>query len=99
MEELKHRMDRDDDFILVDVREPNEFEIVNIGGRLVPLADLPNRMNELDLTRDIVVYCKSGARSRRAVDFLRTSGFTRVKNLVGGIDAWAQRIDPQLARY
>jgi adenylyltransferase/sulfurtransferase len=99
VEELKRRMDRNDDFILVDVREPHEFEIVNIGGRLVPLADLPNRMNELDLSRDIVVYCKSGARSGRAVNFLRTSGFTRAKNLVGGIDAWAQKIDPRLPRY
>ena len=85
---------------MLDVRGLHEYEINNINnGYLIPLSDLPNRVNELDSSREIVAYCKVGGRSARAVDFLRTAGFKKVKNLVGGIDAWAQRIDKNMPRY
>jgi len=99
VEKLKTRLDRGDDFFLLDVREPHEYEIVNIGAYLIPLSSLPKRIDELDPSKEIVVHCKSGARSARAADFLRKNGFKCVKNLVGGIDAWAEKIDQSLPRY
>jgi adenylyltransferase/sulfurtransferase len=72
---------------------------VNLGGHLIPLGELPEKVNELDLTQEIVVHCKMGGRSAKAVKFLKSAGFSRVKNLTGGIDAWAQRIDKGMARY
>lgn len=84
---------------ILDVREPHEYEIVNMGGYLVPLGDLPNRVHELDSSRQIAVHCHHGGRSQRAVEFLRELGFKKVKNLVGGIDEWAVKIDPSLPRY
>jgi molybdopterin/thiamine biosynthesis adenylyltransferase/rhodanese-related sulfurtransferase/molybdopterin converting factor small subunit len=100
VEELKKKIDNEEDIFLLDVRGLHEYEINNINnGYLIPLSDLPNRVNELDSSREIVAYCKVGGRSARAVDFLRTAGFKKVKNLVGGIDAWAQRIDKNMPRY
>jgi adenylyltransferase/sulfurtransferase len=99
VEELKTRLDRGDDLYILDVREPHEYEIVNIGGELIPLGDLPKRVNELDPLKEIIVHCKSGIRSAKAVDFLRNAGFTKVKNLIGGIDSWAKKINPSLPRY
>jgi adenylyltransferase/sulfurtransferase len=99
VEQLKSRMDRGDDLYLLDVREPHEYEIVNLGAHLIPLGDLPERIHELDTSKEIIAYCKSGVRSARAVGFLRKSGFGKAKNLLGGIDAWAAKIDPRLPRY
>ncbi len=99
VQELKERLDRGDDIFLLDVREPQEYQIVNLGAHLIPLGELPARVNELDTSREIVVHCHSGARSARAVDFLRQMGFKKVKNLAGGINQWAARIDPTLPRY
>ena len=100
VEELKKKLDNGDDVFLLDVREPHEYEINNINaGYLIPLNDLPDRVNELDSSRDIVAYCKVGGRSARAVDFLRKAGFKKVKNLVGGINAWAEKIDKTMPRY
>ena len=76
-----------------------EYGIANLGGHLIPLNDLPRRVHELDSSREIVVYCHSGVRSGQAVQFLKTLGFRKVKNLTGGIDAWAEEIDPAMARY
>ena len=98
-EELKRRLDAQEDIFVLDVREPHEYQIVNIGGYLIPLGDLPKRVHELDSSREIVVHCKSGARSAKAVDFLRQSGFKRATNLTGGILAWAERIDTSLPKY
>jgi len=98
-EDLKHRLDAREDVFILDVREPHEYQIVNLDGHLIPLAELPKRVNELDPSREIIVHCKMGGRSARAVDFLKQAGFKKVKNLVGGIDAWAQRIDSSLPRY
>jgi len=98
--EVKARLDRGDDFDLIDVREPPEWEICHIeGSRLVPLSQFAERAGELARSRDIVVVCKVGARSAQAADFLRRTGFTRVMNLTGGILAWAEEVDPGMPRY
>jgi adenylyltransferase/sulfurtransferase len=99
VEELKRRLDAQEDIFVLDVREPHEYQIVNIKGHLIPLGDLPTRIHELDSSREIVVHCKSGMRSAKAVDFLRKSGFKRASNLTGGILAWADRIDTSLPKY
>jgi len=98
-EELKMRLDRKDNLFILDVREPQEYAVNNLNGHLIPLNQLPKRLDELDSSREIIVHCKMGGRSARAVDFLRQSGFQNVKNLVGGMDAWVQRIDPTMKRY
>ncbi|HUX14290.1 MAG TPA: molybdopterin-synthase adenylyltransferase MoeB [Spirochaetia bacterium] len=98
-EELKALLDRGEDIVVLDVREPHEREISRLGGPAIPLGDLAERVHELDSSRDIVAYCKVGVRSAKAVEFLRSIGFRRVRNLAGGIDAWAKRVDPSMPRY
>ena len=99
-EELKQKMDAGDkDLFVLDVREPNEYQICNLGGQLIPLNDLPKRVGELDKSKEIVVHCKMGGRSAKAVDYLKQQGFNNVHNLVGGINAWADRIDPKMPKY
>lgn len=86
--------------ILLDVREPFEWEICHLpGARLVPLRELPGRLNELDGHREIVTYCHHGQRSMRALEILRAAGFSRVRSLKGGIDAWARELAPEMSRY
>jgi len=97
--QLKELLDRGDDLVLLDVREPHEYDLVNISGFLIPLGDLPKRVNELDSSRQIVVLCHHGSRSAMAVRFLKQMGFTKVANLAGGIDQWAADIDSNLPRY
>ena len=99
VEELKRRRDAGENLFVLDVREPNEYQIANLGGHLIPLKDLPARVNELDPSREIVVHCKMGGRSAKAVDFLRQSGFSNVHNLTGGISAWAEKVDPKMPKY
>ncbi|HEU4416913.1 MAG TPA: molybdopterin-synthase adenylyltransferase MoeB [Candidatus Angelobacter sp.] len=99
VEELKQRLDAREDLFILDVREPHEYQICNLNGVLIPLNDLPRRVNELDPSKEMVVHCRSGARSARAVGFLRQAGFTKAKNLAGGILAWADRIDPKVPKY
>ncbi len=97
---LKARMDGGRPFVLVDVREPHEYEINRIpGSRLLPLGQLAERMHELSSADDIVLHCKAGLRSAQALAILRQAGFTRLKNLTGGIDAWATEVDPTMPRY
>jgi sulfur-carrier protein adenylyltransferase/sulfurtransferase len=98
-EELKRRLDAGEDLFVLDVREPNEYQIANLGGYLIPLGDLPKRVNELDSSSEIVAHCKMGGRSAKAVDFLKQQGFTNVHNLVGGITAWSDRVDPKVPKY
>jgi len=98
-EELKRRLAAGEDIYILDVREPHEYQICNIGGHLIPLGDLPKRVSELDSSREIVVHCKMGGRSAKAVDFLRQAGFTRVHNLAGGIQAWSDKVDPSIPKY
>ena len=98
-EELKAQLDAGDDLFILDVREPHEYQICNLGGHLIPLGDLPRRMNELDSSREIVAHCRSGVRSAKAVTLLRQAGFAKVKNLAGGILAWSDKVDPTVPKY
>jgi adenylyltransferase/sulfurtransferase len=98
-EELKRRLDAGEDIFILDVREPHEYQICNLGGHLIPLNDLPKRVNELDSSRQIVAHCKMGGRSAKAVDFLRQAGFKNVLNLAGGITAWSDKVDPKVPKY
>ena len=98
-EELKRRFDNGEDLLVIDVREPHEREICYLPGHSIPLGDLPKRVHELDSAREIIAYCKVGARGAQAVAFLRSIGFKHVKSLSGGIDAWAERVDPAMPRY
>jgi adenylyltransferase/sulfurtransferase len=97
--ELKQRLDRGDDLFVLDVREPHEYQICNINGYLLPLGDLPRRVNELDSSREIVAHCRSGKRSADAAEFLRKAGFRKIWNLKGGILAWADEVDPSMPKY
>ena len=97
--ELKTRLDRGDDLFILDVREPHEYQICNLQGYLIPLGDLPRRVNELDSSREIVAHCRSGKRSAEAVDFLRQAGFRKIWNLKGGILAWSDDVDPRVPKY
>ena len=98
--ELKQRLDRGDDLKIVDVREPNEYQLNRIPGSvLVPLGDVPKRYKELDPDGEIVVHCKMGTRSAKAADFLRSVGFKRVLNLRGGILDWVDKVDPSQPKY
>jgi sulfur-carrier protein adenylyltransferase/sulfurtransferase len=99
VEELKRRLEAGEDLYVLDVREPHEYQICNIGGHLIPLGDLPKRVNELDSSREIVAHCRSGVRSAKAVGFLQQAGFKKVHNLAGGILAWADRVDPKMPKY
>lgn len=99
VEELKRRLDRHDPLMLLDVREPHEYQIANLGAKLIPLNDLPRRVHELDSSNEIVVHCASGIRSGKAVRFLQEVGFKKVKNLLGGINAWAEKIDQSMPVY
>src|SRR5215469_13991606 len=97
--ELKARLDRGDDLFILDVREPHEYQICNLGGYLLPLGDLSRRVNELDSSREIVAHCRSGKRSAEAAEFLRKAGFGKVLNLKGGILAWSDEVDPTVPKY
>ncbi|MSV30861.1 MAG: molybdopterin-synthase adenylyltransferase MoeB [Bryobacterales bacterium] len=98
--EVKARIDRGDSFVLVDVREPHEYQICNIPfARLIPLGELPKRVNELNQADEIVMHCKSGMRSAKACDFLKQAGFGKVKNMKGGILAWSDKVDPRVPKY
>jgi adenylyltransferase/sulfurtransferase len=98
--EVKEKLDRGDRFVLIDVREPHEYQICNIpGSKLLPLGELPKRINELDTADEIVAHCKSGVRSAKAVDFLKQAGFKRVRNMRGGILSWSDKVDPSVPKY
>jgi len=99
VKELKARRDRGEDFFLLDVREPYEVQIAQIGGTVIPQNDVPNRLAEIPRDRQIVVHCRSGARSQRIAEFLKQSGYTQVVNLAGGILAWSDEIDPSVQKY
>ncbi|OGS42315.1 MAG: hypothetical protein A2506_05220 [Elusimicrobia bacterium RIFOXYD12_FULL_66_9] len=97
VEDLKAKLDKKEAFILLDVREPAEHASARIeGARLIPLGALPARCGELDKSQKLVVHCRSGARSARAVEFLIGKGYDAV-NVAGGIIAWAERIDPSIS--
>lgn len=100
--ELKARLDRGDALTIVDVREPHEWEIANLepyGARLIPMREIEARLGELDRDAEIVLHCKTGGRSAIVLRQLREAGYTRLWNLKGGILAWADEVDPSLAKY
>jgi sulfur-carrier protein adenylyltransferase/sulfurtransferase len=97
--ELKQRLDAGEELFILDVREPYEYQIANIGGTLIPQNEVPQRLAEIDRNREIVVHCRSGARSQRIAEFLATQGYPNVKNLAGGVLAWADQIDPKVQKY
>jgi adenylyltransferase/sulfurtransferase len=100
VDELKKRLDRREDVFILDVRNPEEYQICKItGSTLIPLPSLPERFRELDPDRELIVHCKSGMRSAKAIQFLREQGFQKLVNLKGGILAWADRIDPAMPKY
>lgn len=99
VKELKQRIDGGEDVFLLDVREPYEYQIAQIGGKLIPQNDVPQRLAEIPRDREIIVQCRSGARSQKIAEFLKQSGYTQVVNLAGGILAWSDEIDPKVQKY
>jgi adenylyltransferase/sulfurtransferase len=100
VKELKERIDRGDPPVVIDVRKAREFQICRIPGSiLIPMGELPGRMNELDPASEIVLHCRSGGRSRRVTDFLRAKGFSKARNLTGGVLAWIDEVDPSQPKY
>jgi len=99
VKELKQRMDAGQDVQLIDVREPYEYQIAQIGGKLIPQNEVPNRLAEIDRNREVVVHCRSGARSQRIAEYLKQAGYPEVVNLAGGILAWSDEIDPKVQKY
>ncbi|MGB0052539.1 MAG: rhodanese-like domain-containing protein, partial [Terracidiphilus sp.] len=97
--ELKQRIDAGEDLFILDVREPFEYQIANIGGKLIPQGEVPQRLAEIDRDREIIVQCKSGGRSQRIAEFLKQAGYPKVVNLSGGITAWSNEIDPTVPKY
>lgn len=98
--EVKQKIDRGENFILVDVREPHEYQIASIPqARLIPLGQVAQRLNELNPSDEIVMHCKSGMRSAKAVDLLKQSGFRKVRNMKGGILSWSDTVDPSVPKY
>ncbi len=100
IEEFKRVWNGDSKPLLVDVREPHEYEICKIeGSRLIPLGEISEKISELDTEREIVVHCHHGGRSLKAAEFLLENGFLKVKSLKGGIDEWAEKFEPSMPRY
>jgi molybdopterin/thiamine biosynthesis adenylyltransferase/rhodanese-related sulfurtransferase len=97
--ELKEKLGNGHNVSVLDVREPHEYEVANIGARLIPLGELPERLVELDKDETLAVHCKTGGRSARAVQLLNEAGFQNVYNVKGGIIAWSEKIDPSVPKY
>jgi adenylyltransferase/sulfurtransferase len=99
VKELKAKLDEGEDINVLDVREPHEYEVANIGVRLIPLGELPQRLAELDSDESFAIHCKTGARSARAVKLMQDAGFQSVYNVKDGITAWSEEIDPSVPKY
>jgi rhodanese-related sulfurtransferase len=99
VQELKELINSGSDFQLVDVREPYENDICTLNGLLIPLNELPERFSEISKDKQVVVHCRSGKRSANAILFLEQHGYDNLHNLVGGILAWADEIDPEMEQY
>jgi rhodanese-related sulfurtransferase len=101
VQELKRKQDAHEDFYLLDVREPHEVPIASLNAPLIPVGQLEARIGEIPVGKDaeIVIHCRSGARSQKAALILKSAGFTNVSNLAGGILDWADKIDPSLPKY
>jgi adenylyltransferase/sulfurtransferase len=99
VQQLKKRIDAGEGVYILDVREPFEYKIANLGGQLIPLGEVAQRLSEIDRNREVVVQCKGGVRSQKAAEVLKQNGFEHVINLAGGIIAWATEIDPTMKKY
>ena len=100
VEDLKAMQDRGDRVTILDVREPHEWKISDLAGSVkIPLGTLPQRFEELSRDDELIVYCRSGARSAQAVQFLRQAGYAKAKNLIGGVNHWAEVIDTTIRKY
>jgi sulfur-carrier protein adenylyltransferase/sulfurtransferase len=97
--ELEALMNAKADIYILDVRNPDEYALCNLGGNLLPMKELPTRYTELNPDQQIIIHCHAGGRSRRATEFLLQQGFKHVFNLRGGITAWANEIDPEMPKY
>jgi adenylyltransferase/sulfurtransferase len=98
VEEYARLREKGEPHLLIDVREPHEYQMANLGGQLIPLGELAQRVGEIPHEGRVIVHCKMGGRSARAVEYLRSIGYTNVENLAGGIRAWAERIDRKVAK-
>ncbi len=100
VQELKSMMDAKEDFHVIDVREPHEFEICNLGAPLIPMGKVPDHLSEISKDKKVVIHCRSGARSGNVVRYLEENhGYTNLYNLRGGILAWADEIDSSMTKY
>jgi adenylyltransferase/sulfurtransferase len=99
--ELKARIDSDEDIQLIDVRQPDEYAFASIpGAKLIPLGEIMSRMSELDPSREAIIHCKMGGRSARAIEAMERSGYAgKLTNMVGGITAWSNDVDPSVPKY
>jgi rhodanese-related sulfurtransferase len=98
--EMRERLDRGENFLLVDVREPWEYELCRIeGAKLLPMGSIPQNLQALDVDEDVVCYCHHGMRSMDVAVWLRGQGVQRAKSLAGGIERWSLEIDPRVPRY
>lgn len=97
--ELKRRIDAGEPMYILDVRESWEHKVAQIGGKLIPMNEIPQRLAEIDREREIIVHCHHGVRSQRVAEFLQQAGYPRVVNLAGGIDAWSREVDPAVPKY
>ncbi len=100
-QELKEKMDTSEDFLLLDVRQQDEYDFVNLDGTLIPLGQLSQRITEIDAykDKDVVVMCRTGSRSAQAARILVREGFQNVYNLSGGITGWSRDVDPSMPTY
>ena len=98
--ELKEKINAGEDFQLIDVREPNEFAVCDLGGELIPMNTIPNHIDKISKDKTVVIHCRSGKRSGNVIQYLEQNhGFTNLYNLTGGILAWADEIDDTMPRY
>ena len=97
--EVKQKLDAGEAVHLIDVREPFEYAIANLGGKLIPQNDVAQRLGEIDRDREVIVHCKGGVRSQKIAEYLKQQGYQRVINVAGGILAWADQVDPTMKKY
>ncbi|MFM9075154.1 MAG: rhodanese-like domain-containing protein [Bacteroidota bacterium] len=98
--ELKALMDQKADFQLIDVREPHEYDIANLGGQLIPLSEIPSSVEKISKDKQVVIHCRSGARSGQVVQWLEANhGYENLWNLKGGLLAWSDQVDPTVTKY
>lgn len=100
VQDLKKMKDESADFQLIDVREQHEFDICDLGGELIPMGEVPDRVSEISKEKQVIIHCRSGARSGNIVSYLEQNhGYTNLYNLAGGILAWADQIDTSMTKY